>query len=197
MASLTDRYAKMSGREHAVVWLVIVLAAFLFWLEVDTRTQAFADRAETAERQLAVFESQMAARSRGGGGLERGLERHGEVAWVDDADDRQSEMVALVQRLVEEHDIPDGWRSTPKTVALRADAAAGVFEGRRVDRLVNTFTFESTPERMTAIVRDLEASPIVVSVNTLNARVLDERSKSLAVTLEYETWVWREGGRRR
>lgn len=193
MASITERYARMSGRERFVVWLIVAGVALLFWIEVDSQAQAFSERADTAERKLNDYESRVRARARGGGGLARGLERHGQIEWVGDPDERAVEMLAVFTEVVATHRVPDGWRITSKSSSLRGAEADPVFSNRRVDRLIYTFSFEATPERLTAVVRDLEASPLVLSLNNLSARVVDEAAKSLAVQVEVETWVWRNG----
>jgi len=193
MGALIERYKSLSRASRWVVWAVVALASFLVWDTGAVMASEYGERADAAAADIAEYERVLRQRRAGGDRLDRGIERHGPVDWVGSATEREAELADLVSSLVEAHRIPQGWSTSFKTTRLRSAAAERLFAPKRVDRLVCTFTFQASPETMTAVVRSLEGSPIVFGVNALNARVTDRNAQTLSVTLDAETWVWEAG----
>jgi hypothetical protein len=195
MDRLLHRYRSLPRAAKWTVWATLTLIVFLVWDTGARMTQEFDARADAAAADIAQYQDLTRERRQRGGRFERGVSRHGEVAWPTRQSEREPAILDLVNSLVEQHDVPDGWSTSFKTTRLRGDAAERLFAPERVDRLICTFTFDASPGTLTQIIRAFEASPLIVGVNAINARVIDEDAERLTVSLDAESWVWEGGGR--
>lgn len=192
MSAITDRYHALPRAAKWGVWALGALVAFEAWnLSTETR-DAFGSRADTAARDIETYEQRLARVNSGGRG--QSMERHGDVVGPGAPGERRAAVSALVNTLVADLRIADGWRLTEQSGPLREDRIEAIFDNRDIERLTFTFSFESDAETATAVVKGLEAAPIVVSVPRVNMRVIDRGAKRVSVRVDAETWVFADGG---
>ena len=195
MTSLFARYRALPRVGKWVVCAVLVLVAFLVWDTGRVMTGEYRDRAAAVASELGELERLLNERQAGGGQFQRAVLRHGDVAWPQGSGAREAAVLDLITELIETLRVPDGHSTQFKTGSLRSAAVTELFGGRGVDRLLCTFSFEGSPETMTAVVKGLESSPLIIGVNSVSARIVDEATKRLSVRVETESWVWSEENR--
>jgi len=193
MGTVVDRYRSLPRAARWGVLAAGALLAFEAWNQASGVAASFESRAEAASAKIERYEGRL-DRLRGGGGGTRAVVRHGEVLGPGEAGERREAMGRLIDGLVEDLGIGEGWRYTEQSGPLRVDEVSSIFGGRRVERLTVTFSFEGDAETATAVVRELEASPIVVSVPRVTMRVVDRGEERVGVRVDAETWVFRDGG---
>ena len=63
-----------------------------------------------------------------------------------------------------------------------------VVADKRLDRLTCDLKFLATPEDTTAIIAELESSPVITSINTV--RIVRDANRKVKVNLTIESWVY-------
>lgn len=123
---------------------------------------------------------------------------HGELAPPRDEAEGSQSMAEAITRVMEELRITNYSFETRMGTKLPTTAFRGaVPAGRRVERVVGSVTFESSPEDAYKVIAALESSPDVDAIRALSMNWEDARRK-VTTRLDAETWVIGSGsgGRR-
>jgi hypothetical protein len=101
--------------------------------------------------------------------------------------------------ILDRHAVPSPTISTRRAVPLgEGPLRAALGEQSRVEKIVQVIEFEAAPEVAAAVLGELESSPVVAGVPSVQIRRADGRGESRrAVRAEFrvEAWVLREGAR--
>ncbi len=203
MGGLVSRIAALP---RAVQWVLLagaVLAAYLGIVEpLLGLHERYASEADRAAIRLAELRGIARGRSDNFTKLDLGARYHGEVRKPVGVDASKSAVESLIEELFQKHDVPKGWSFQTRTAALTNPALRSAFAdpGRdeNVYRLVYDLSFEATPEQVSAVLADLERSPVVHAVGHVVLRVVDGDTRRVAARIEPEVWVVQAsgGGRR-
>lgn len=200
MSGLLARYQSLprAGR-WAVIGLAVVVAYFAAVEPAITMYNGIASEADKRAARLASYAKERAARSNAETTIASGVARYGIVEYPGDPEQRSVAFNKQISEIMTKHGLKED--STTRTAALGAGPLLGaVGSDKRVERLVKELTFSATPEKVVAVVNDLEASPIIAAVSKVQIRVPGESERdgrNVRASVAVEAWVVVPKGRGR
>jgi hypothetical protein len=119
-----------------------------------------------------------------------GISRYGEVAPPGDPDARPDAFGRKVAQILTTHGVKDQKTTTRSSTLGKGPLLDSLGQGAQVMRYGIEMQFDATPERVAAIVADLERTAEVAAVTKVQIRRNDDdRSRSVHATISAETWL--------
>ncbi len=129
-----------------------------------------------------------------------GVRKFGQIQSPGDPRERSVALSRRISEILEKHSVRDHTSTVRETPLGPGPLATAVGNEFRIDRLVNDLQFDTTPERLSAILADLERAPEIAAVSKLQVRSATGRDagpRSLRVSLAAEAWVLQRKARSR
>jgi len=183
------------GLPRAMRWAIFALVAFvLYFAAVEPALNLYTrldDDVQGAKLRLAELEEQVKDREADLSNFERGLARHGEVLPPRPLREVEPDVYALWQEVQQEFESVTGVRLQSGELGMSSDAIrnALVPPGAQLSRVRFTANFDASPEQIIAIVRRLEASPLIHSVSAVRLRLNSADQRVLTAQIETESWA--------
>ena len=183
---LVDRFLELpviwrSGVAAALVLLVVLVAEDYIWPMADD-WNAQANRIEKIIDQGSRLDRAIDRK------IERVATALGPIEVPRSAAPGATRLEETVGRILEENGL------RPKIDArtgsnLASNSPIAEIAGGRVQRLVCELEFQSDPDTVIKVLRELEAEPEIESVSSVRLERLDNGPKLLDVSMEIEAWV--------
>lgn len=183
------------GLPRAMQWSVIALVAFLLYFVVLEPALIWKSELDeniaAADIVLTELQEQVKDREADLSSYERGLSRHGEVLPPRPLSEVSSKVFDLWEQISLEFDSVTGLRLQTGEAGFSGDSLPGTLVPPGASLVAVRFTanFEATPEDVIAIVRQLEASPLIHSVSSLRIRLNTADERMLSAQIETESWA--------
>src|SRR5262245_57816878 len=199
MRGLRDRWVNLP---RAVRWTMLfgLFVVFYFGVvePVVDRYNDFKNAANKSEASLAMFASAGDSLKNAAVRVAVGTQNFGTVEFPGDPDQRSVAFNQAVDAILAKHNVRA--TSTTRPAAMGSGPLLGKLGADyRVDKLTKMIEFRAEPEQVSAVLADLEKSPLVTTISLVFIRrtdVRDQGSRELSATITAETWLLAKKGAR-
>lgn len=185
----TSYYDRFRQWPRAMQWAALAAVAIAFFFLWDSVLSDYTDRVARAADGIET----QAVEVRRAGDIARDLQMVGEVvqgigpvAKPKDAAKGTRELQDAINEILKKHPVSNQDFDLRTKGRLPPGTLANV-TSRRLDRLTVDLKFLSSPEDATAIIAELESSPVIASVNSV--RIVKDANRKVKVNLTIESWV--------
>lgn len=200
-SSLASRWTSMPRALRWAVLAGLFIGAYFGLIEPALGAMAkWNARADSKEVALTKFDNDRRARQDMDEAATLGVSRFGLVEAPGDASDRSLALNKKVSSILDENGIKRP-TTTTREVPLPANSALSRYLGSdfRVERVINDLTFDAEPEQIAKVVADLERSPEVSSISSVQIKQIAgdaaEGSRLVRATIAVEAWQYKKKGR--
>lgn len=190
--TLAQRYTALP---RAARWLIIglgvVVLYFLILEPVLNQYNRVAAKVQSRSQTLAAYERDKEQIKAAGATVRVGVSRYGNVSFEfsEKSDARVSEFNEAVASILRKHGVSQVTRTARPATLGSGPLLTAVGPAYRVERLINEYQFEAEPETVTAVVADMERTPLVSSVSRVQMRKGDARDgRRVKATIAAELW---------
>lgn len=129
-----------------------------------------------------------------------GVGRYGQIGFnfSDEVDTRSTTFNQEVAAILRTHGVGQHTSTTRPATLGTGPLLDAVGQGFRVERLINEYQFDAEPEVVTAVLADLERTPLVTAISRVQIRKGDPREgRKVKATIAAELWSRTPKGRGR
>lgn len=193
---MTTLQQRILSLPRAAKWALAALVAFAAYFglvePVLDAYNRFSVQADNRAAVLASFEAGGDAVRQADESVSIGSRRFGNVEFPGDAETRPVQFNQAVDEILRKHRIT-GQTSTTRVAQLGAGPLTlKLGKEFRVERIMKDIQFQAEPERVAAVIADLERTPVIAAVTRVQIRQADSRDEGERVVravVGVEAWV--------
>lgn len=199
--TLAERYRSLPrAARWGLIAVGVIIAYFAAIEPALDRINKVRAKVGTKEAILASYERDQDKLRMAYNEIGAGLTRYGDVSFefADRSDARATEFNKTVAAILKKHGVSQSTTTARPATLGTGPLQDAVGQGYRVERLINEYQFEAEPEVVTAVLADLERSPLVSAVSRIQVRKGDAKEgRKVRAVIAAELWSRVPKGRTR